>query len=183
VTEIMFIGRGGQNVLAAARILASALLSEGRHVLAFPAASFSRWGAPSSARIRFDDRPVRLRCRIKDFDGLVLFDDTLLQHEETLDGLKKGGLCVINTRGDISHEILQDYQVVTIDASSIAVRHNLGSPSHPMVVSAMLGAFSRASAEIPVNAILSVIDEHLGSRSEDSAAALMTAYDAATNCR
>ena len=54
--EIRFHGRGGQGAVLAAKILAKALVEEGKFVKAIPSFGFERRGAPVSAFLRFDNR-------------------------------------------------------------------------------------------------------------------------------
>jgi len=44
--QVRFHGRGGQGVVTAAELLASAAFSEGRHAQAFPSFGSERMGAP-----------------------------------------------------------------------------------------------------------------------------------------
>jgi len=52
--EIRFHGRGGQGAVLASKILAKALVEEGKHVKAIPSFGFERRGAPVEAYLRFD---------------------------------------------------------------------------------------------------------------------------------
>ena len=62
--EIRIHGRGGQGAQVACQILADAFFRSGRQVQAFAAYGGERRGAPVTAYLRADDRPIRLRCDV-----------------------------------------------------------------------------------------------------------------------
>jgi len=51
--EIRFHGRGGQGAVLASKILAKAMVEEGKYVKAIPSFGFERRGAPVAAYLRF----------------------------------------------------------------------------------------------------------------------------------
>lgn len=75
--EIRFHGRGGQGAVLAAKILAKALVEEGKFVKAIPAFGFERRGAPVEAYLRFDDKEFRQLTNIYNPDCIVCLDPTL----------------------------------------------------------------------------------------------------------
>ena len=58
---VRFHGRGGQGVVTAAELLASAAFSEDRYAQAFPSFGSERMGAPVLSFCRIDGRPIRTR--------------------------------------------------------------------------------------------------------------------------
>jgi Pyruvate/2-oxoacid:ferredoxin oxidoreductase gamma subunit len=59
--QVRFHGRGGQGVVTAAELLASAAFREDRHAQAFPSFGSERMGAPVMSFCRIDDKPIRTR--------------------------------------------------------------------------------------------------------------------------
>jgi branched-chain amino acid transport system substrate-binding protein len=57
--EIRIHGRGGQGAVLAGGILATALVLEGKFVVAVPSFGFARRGAPAASYLRFDEREIR----------------------------------------------------------------------------------------------------------------------------
>jgi Pyruvate ferredoxin/flavodoxin oxidoreductase len=57
--QVRFHGRGGQGVVTAAGLLASAAFREDRHAQAFPSFGSERMGAPVISFCRIDDKPIR----------------------------------------------------------------------------------------------------------------------------
>ncbi len=97
--EFRIHGRGGQGNVAAAYLLAAAAFESGRMCQAFPSFGAERRGAPVTAFVRIDDRPIDLRAQVQTPDYLIVQDDKLLGGGIT-DGLKSGGAMIINSTQD-----------------------------------------------------------------------------------
>ena len=98
--QVRFHGRGGQGVVTAAELLASAAFSEGRYAQAFPSFGSERMGAPVMSFCRIDDKPIRTREPVTEPDALVIQDPTLLHQADVFAGLTPDGYVLINaTRG------------------------------------------------------------------------------------
>lgn len=177
--EIRLHGRGGQGGVVACKILAAALYRDGKYAQAFPAFGVERRGAPVQAFIRVDERPIRLRCQIEQPDHLIVLDPTLLLSTPVTKGLKTGGVILVNSdaRGEV-FGIPEEFHLVTVDANAIAVKHGLGTKSIPIVNTAILGAFSKATAIVGLNALLEAVHESVPTRQDENVAATKEAYDA-----
>lgn len=95
--EIRFHGRGGQGAVLAAKMLASACAAEGQRVASFPMYGFERRGMPVIAFTRFDSEPIREKTQIYTPDCLMVIDPTLMALETLFDGLKPGGVLILNS--------------------------------------------------------------------------------------
>jgi pyruvate ferredoxin oxidoreductase gamma subunit len=95
--QVRFHGRGGQGVVTAAELLASAAFREGRHAQAFPSFGSERMGAPVMSFCRIDDNPIRTREPVTEPDALLIQDPTLLHHAGLLDGLRPDGYVLVNS--------------------------------------------------------------------------------------
>ena len=95
--EIRLHGRGGQGAVLAARMLASAFAVEGKFVASFPMYGFERRGMPVIAFTRFDKEPIREKTQIYTPDCVMVIDRTLLSLEAVFDGLKPGGVLILNS--------------------------------------------------------------------------------------
>jgi Pyruvate/2-oxoacid:ferredoxin oxidoreductase gamma subunit len=71
-----------------------------------------------------------------------------------------------------------EYRVATVDASAIAVRHGLGSASQPVVNTAILGAFARATGVVGLDEVLAAIEHGVPTRTEENRAAAVEAHEA-----
>lgn len=176
--EVRFHGRGGQGAVVASEILATALFKESKFVQAFPAFGVERRGAPVMAFLRFNTAPIRRRCQIYEPDHVVVLDPTLLTAVDVTAGLKPNGIVLINSdRPPESFQALQRFQVATVPAGEIAVAHNLGTRTNPIVNTAILGAFARVTGFVSLDSILEAIAEKVSPRiAERNQAAAHDAY-------
>ena len=178
MTEIRIHGRGGQGAVVAAQILAVALHREGRSVQSFPAFGMERRGAPVAAFVRFDDRPIRVRSYIYEPDHVIVLDTNLLGTGLVLKGLKKDGWVVINTAGKNDRlGVPRDYNLGLVDASGIAVMNRLGSASIPIVNTAILGAFSKATGLVGIDSVVEAVSETVPIKRQENMHAARQAFD------
>lgn len=176
--EIRFHGRGGQGAVIASKILAVALFSEGQFVQTFPAFGVERRGAPVTAYTRVDDDHIDLRCEIYTPDHIIVLDPSLLEAVDVKKGLKEGGSILVNSDKKPS-ELTQfeSFKTATIDASAIAVSHGLGTIQHPIVNTAILGAFARQTGLVKLDAVVEAIEEEVPFKQKENAQAARDAYD------
>jgi len=180
VIEIRFHGRGGQGAVVASNILAVACFIEGKSVQAFPAFGVERRGAPVEAYIRVDEKKIHLRTNVYKPDHVVVLDPTLIEVVDVSRGLQPGGVLLLNTDRDPgSFPRFAEFSVATVDAGRIALRHGLGSRTHPIVNTGILGAFARATGIVSLDAVCEAIREEVPSHHEANVAAAQEAYDAA----
>jgi len=178
--EIRFHGRGGQGAVVASSVLASAFFKEGKFVQAFPSFGAERRGAPVMAFTRIDDREISVRFGIYKPDCLVILDASLVKKTGITSGLKDGHWIIINSdRTPADFRFLGDYPVATIDASSIARKYRLGTPSVPIINTTILGAFAKVTGIIKIESVLEAIRESAPSKPEENAQAALEAYEAA----
>jgi pyruvate ferredoxin oxidoreductase gamma subunit/2-oxoisovalerate ferredoxin oxidoreductase gamma subunit len=178
--EIRFHGRGGQGAVIGSEVLAHAFFIEKKYVQAFPAFGVERRGAPVLAFCRIDNAPINLRNNIYTPDDIVVLDDSLLQIVGVTQGLKKGGTIVLNGRKktDAYLKVLgNDFQLYVVDASGVAVENRLGSPANPIVNTAILGAFSKATGLLDIASVEAAIDEYVPVKKENNKKAARDAYE------
>ncbi len=176
--EIRFHGRGGQGAVVASNILAVACFLEGKYVQAFPQFGVERRGAPVEAYTRVSDRKIHLRTNVYTPDHVIVLDPTLIEVVDVTRGLKPGGTLLLNTDrlpGD-SRERFGAFRVAMVDASRIALRHRLGSRTHPIVNTAVLGAFARATGVVSIDAVCEAIRQEVPSHHEANMAAAREAF-------
>lgn len=181
MVEIRFHGRGGQGTVIASEILASALFREDKHVQAFPTFGVERRGAPVAAFLRCDDAPIRLRCQIEEPDHVIILDPTLIPVIDVTSGLKPQGWILVNS--DRPPEVFEDFKskgwkTATVAAGEIAFRNQLGSRTHPIVNTAILGAFARITGIVQLESILEAIRLGVPLRPEENVNAAIQAFDA-----
>ena len=186
--EIRFHGRGGQGAVVASEILADAAFRDGKHVQAFPSFGVERRGAPVEAYTRINDKPIRIKFFIYNPDYVVVLDPTLVGQVNVTAGCgvpssykeqKKGrALLLINTSMNPSEVNLEGpFAIATVDATSIAVSHGLGSRLAPIVNTAILGAFAKATGEVKLDLLLDAIREGAPAKREENVQAARDAYE------
>jgi pyruvate ferredoxin oxidoreductase gamma subunit len=173
--EIRIHGRGGQGNVAAAELLAVAAFKDGKYAQAFPSFGAERVGAPVQAFVRIDDQKIRLRDEVRQPDFLIVQDYFLIATVPVLEGLKPGGLILVNA--DKSPEDLRlktSAQVETIPATEIALEI-IGKPIPNAI---MVGAFCAITGLISLEAVQEAIMEKFPGRvGENNVAALERAYE------
>ena len=178
--EIRFHGRGGQGAVIGSEVLAQAFFLEDKYVQAFPAFGVERRGAPVTAFCRVDDKPINLRNQIYEPDHVVVLDSSMLGNVPVTQGLKPGGTVVINGRrspAEYRGRLGEGFRIFVVDASAVAVEFGLGSASNPIVNTAILGAFARATGLVSIEAVERAIEAYVPARKEANQQAARAAYE------
>ena len=165
MTEIRWHGRGGQGTVTAAKVLADACLSGGRHVQAFPEYGPERAGAPLRAYNRVSPNELRMHCPVLKPDVIAVVDATLLDSINITEGAKEHSIYIINTTKDPA-EIRQKLavaslqKVITVDATKIALDcFGRAMPNAPM-----LGALCKATGLITIEHLLDEVRKSFGKK-------------------
>jgi pyruvate ferredoxin oxidoreductase gamma subunit/2-oxoisovalerate ferredoxin oxidoreductase gamma subunit len=175
--EIRFHGRGGQGTVVATILLAKAFFRAGYQVQSFPFFGVERRGAPVEAYVRLDKEKILLRTNVYYPDHVVVQDQTLLHGVNVTRGLKPGGWILINsTAPPADRKPFINYQLALVDANRIALRNQLGTRTHPIVNTSMIGAFARMTGMPPLDAIRDVIREEVPDTFMQNIAAAEDAY-------
>jgi pyruvate ferredoxin oxidoreductase gamma subunit/2-oxoisovalerate ferredoxin oxidoreductase gamma subunit len=175
--EIRIHGRGGQGTVVATVLLAKAFFEAGYQVQSFPFFGVERRGAPVEAYIRLDKKEILLRTNVYTPDHVVVQDHTLLMTINVTRGLKPGGWILINAPS-VPEDLkpFTGYRLACIDANRIALKHQLGTRTHPIVNTTMIGAFSRVLGMPPMGAIAAAIHEEVPREAEKNVRAAREAY-------
>lgn len=177
--ELRIHGRGGQGAVVASKTLAQAAFLAGRYVQSYPDYGVERRGAPvvAFARIAEAGDDLFVRQDIREPHHILVLDATLLSSANPLEGLRSGGWVVVNT-GDSPESLAIDaaYHVATVDASEIALRHGLGTAAQPVVNTAILGAFVRATGIVTLDDLLTAIGHEVPNRAEENRTAAAEAH-------
>ena len=159
--EIRFHGRGGQGAVTAVKILASAIYLEGKYTQAIPMYGTERRGAPVVAFCRVDDVRIRERDLVHEPDIVVVLDPLLSRSVDVTEGLKPGGLVLVNYPGTYKETGLAgDFKIATVDATKIA----LDIIGRPITNTAILGAFAKATGLVKLESLEEAIKGELPSR-------------------
>jgi len=177
--EIRFHGRGGQGTVVATTLLAKAFFSAGFCVQSFPLFGVERRGAPVESYLRVDSRQIVVRTNVYQPDHVVVMDRTLLHAVDVTMGLRAGGWVLVNApAAPPGVERFSGFNLAFVDATRIALRHELGTRTHPIVNTAMMGAFANMLGMPPLEAISTAIGEEIPDKSEKNILAARDAYEA-----
>jgi len=176
--ETRIHGRGGQGSLVLAQFMAIAALEDGKYGQAFPflGGGGERRGKPIMAFCRLSDRPIRLRSRVAEPDCVIVQDATIMGELDVTEGLKHGGLVLLNTDKRVEDLGLsgKPFEAHTISADNLA-RRILG---RPIINTALLGAFAAITNEITLQSALNAVRSKFPGRlGEKNAQVVQESYD------
>lgn len=156
--EVRWHGRGGQGGFTVARLLGmAASVFEGKYSLAFPSFGPERRGAPVLGFTRISDTRITDRSMVDQCDYVVVLDETLVGHA-VLNGIRKNGVVLINTKDPEQYRKMTDNKIVAIDATSLAIEV-LG---RPITNTAMLGALLAVSDVVSIASVKDAIKQTMG---------------------
>ena len=163
--EIRWHGRGGQGTVTAAKVLADACMSGGRHVQAFPEYGPERAGAPIRAYNRISDKLLRMHCPVLNPKVVAVVDASLLDAIDVADGATDDAVFVVNTSKDPKDvraklKAKPSQKVFTVDATKIAIE----SFGRPMPNSSMLGALNKAISIVTMETLLDDVKGSFGKK-------------------
>lgn len=174
--EVRWHGRGGQGAVTSVELLALAAIEEGKYAQGFPAFGPERRGAPVMAYNRVSETPIRIRSGIYKPDVVVVLDPSLMTLVNVTEGLKSGGLLIVNTaksEKEIRDTLRYKGKLATVDATHIA-REELGLP---IANTTMLGAVLKATRVLKFESLNAPIEERFGRIAAKNKNALKRAYD------
>jgi len=175
--EIRFHGRGGQGTVVATILLAKAFFQAGYQVQSFPFFGVERRGAPVEAYVRVDREKILLRTNVSTPDHVAVQDQTLLHSIDITRGLKPGGWILINTPSPPADlKQFEKFRLAWVDANRIALKHRLGTRTHPIVNTPMIGAFAGMLGMPPLEAIVAAIREDVPGEVKTNVRAAEEAY-------
>jgi len=155
--ELRFHGRGGQGMVTAAQVLATAAILEGKYAQAFPEFGPERRGAPVKAYLRIADTPIYVREPILHPDVVVVADQSLFRAENPLEGVKETTVLVVN---GVYKAPVKTYYV---DATSLAMKI-LG---RPIVNTALIGAVVKATGIVSLESVAKALTKFFSGKLYD----------------
>ena len=153
--ELRIHGRGGQGSVTAAELIAVAAFEGGVFAQAFLAFGVERRGAPVQAFVRFDDKVIRKRSQVYEPDYIIVQDSSLIKDVNVFQGVKNGGIVIVNTEKIPDYKVPEGVKLITIDATTIALK-TIGLP---ITNTSLMGAFAAASGEIKFSALENALNQ------------------------
>jgi pyruvate ferredoxin oxidoreductase gamma subunit len=176
MVEIRFHGRGGQGAVTSAELTALAAIEEGKFGQAFPSFGPERRGAPVMAFVRVSDSPIVTREKVYQPDIVIVLDPTLLKIVNVEEGLKEGGVVILNTpksAAEIRGENGIKARLATVDGTKIAIE----TMRVPIANTTMLGALIKATGLIQMSCLQGPIKHRFGPIAEKNLKACSRAFD------
>jgi len=173
--ELRFHGRGGQGAVTGVRVLATALYFDGKFTQGIPMYGTERRGAPVTSFLRISEERVNERDLVHEPDMVVVLDPLLGRSVPVTDGLKKGGLVLINhPRGGKETGLGGPFRVATVDATKIAME-TLG---RPITNTAIIGAFAKVTGMVSLESLeRAILKQWPGMIGEVNMKAVRRAYE------
>ena len=165
MVEIRWHGRGGQGTVTAAKVLADACLSSGRHVQAFPEYGPERAGAPLRAYNRISSKELRMHCPVLNPQIVSIVDATLLDSINVAEGATKDAIFLVNTSKNPEEiraklKAMPEQKIFTVDATKIAIDCiGRALPNAPM-----LGAICKATNIVTLDNLLEDVRKSFGKK-------------------
>ncbi|MFQ5807257.1 MAG: 2-oxoacid:acceptor oxidoreductase family protein, partial [Phycisphaerae bacterium] len=157
--EMTIYGRGGQGGVTLAKLIATAYFLRDKYAQAFGVYAAERSGAPIQAYVRVDEKEITNHNQILEPDHVIVIDHALIA-PHVLSGLKEDGWVMLNTPGppNAFQEMFAGRRVATLDATSIAVAHQLGTRTVPIVNTAILGMAAKV-LQLPLEDVEAALEE------------------------
>lgn len=180
LVEIVFHGRGGQGAVTAANLLVDAALRDkNKGVQAFPFFGAERRGAPVRAFARISSSEIHLRSEIYEPDIVIVLDESIMEIVDVKKGLKENGKILINTQKSPSEFSFSDtLNTATVDATGVALKHEIIVGGIPVVNTPILGAVPKISDRVTLPSLQAAIQERWpGSQGKKNVQATADAYE------
>lgn len=163
--------------MTAANILADAALSSGyQGVQAFPLFGAERRGAPVKAFARISDHQIYLRSQIYQPDLVLVLDTGIMDTVDVTAGLRTQGTILLNTPRE-PEEMDLPFRVGAVDATDIAINHQIVVGGIPIVNTPMVGTLPRVIEGLTIDSVQEAIRQRwTGEAGEKNAAAAADAY-------
>lgn len=166
--EIRLHGRGGQGVVKASQLVVKAAVAGGSCGQFIPFFGVERKGSPVFGYLRLSDTAIRRKMQVYEPDILVIMDDSLVSLPATYEGLKDGGMVIINSTKTMEElKIPQNAGVVAmVDATGIS--EELFGKNIPNT--SVLGAFAKVTGLVNKDALFDEIAKAFGEGNRTAAA-------------
>lgn len=169
--EFLILSRGGQGGVTASRILATAAVYEGKWAQAIPEFGAERRGAIVRSYLRVSNGLIKRHSRVYNAYGASIFSSKILELIDISEFVPRDAILLVNSP---SKPELEGYKEVNyVDATKIALEHELVIAGWPVVNTAMASAMARvfdiASLDNVVKAIEDFFHGELGERNVSAA--------------
>jgi 2-oxoacid:acceptor oxidoreductase gamma subunit (pyruvate/2-ketoisovalerate family) len=176
IIEIRWHGRGGQGAITAAKIVANAAFFSGYGgVVMSPTFGTERRGAPVLTSLKLSKTKIYDISPIENPDMVVVLDHLLVEEASVVDGLKPGGLIILNSPKATEDYKFPGMKVAIADVTTLASEVGL---TKGIVNTGIIGAFAKASGLLDLDVLLKAIEEEFqGKKPYENAEAARLTYE------
>ncbi|HOJ63638.1 MAG TPA: 2-oxoacid:acceptor oxidoreductase family protein [Spirochaetota bacterium] len=160
INRIIIAGFGGQGIIIAGKILATAFMNEGKEVTFFPSYGAEMRGGTCNCSVVVSDNPIASPI-IHNPDTLLLFNKPSMDKFERL--CKKDGIIIFNSSLIKEKSKRSDIRSFYINASNIAEESGTIKGTNM----AMLGAFAKITGLVKIDSLKESIKENFKSLKEE----------------
>jgi len=177
LTQIRWHGRGGQGAITAAKVVAKAAFRSGyAGVVMAPSFGTERRGAPVITSLKLARQKIYDLSPIHHPDIVVVLDHLILKEVDVTEGLRSGGLLVINSPYPAVEHLQAEFRVAVANVTHIAPAAGLRKG---IVNSGIIGALGKACGLFDLDCLCDCIgDEFADRRPEQNAEAARRAFAA-----
>ena len=163
-TEIMILGRGGQGNVTTAKILAYAVVTEGKNAMVIPKYGAERRGAPVQASVRIAEGDLRMHAQVVTPNHIISMDETLIRKILPPKPIKEHGTITVNT--DKLEDTFEEYKpskIGVINAIQIANEIGLTRSGVSLISIPVLAAFARVTGIVKLESINEAVKHYISS--------------------
>lgn len=153
--DIIFAGFGGQGVLFAGRILAQAAMVADKHVTWIPSYGPEMRGGTANCAVKISEKPIGAPMVVNPTAAIVMNQASF---DKFAQGVKSGGLLVVNTSIIKNDEYPEDVKLIKVPANDLA--HQLENDGVANMV--MLGALIQCAGILTKEKVFDAVDEVVG---------------------
>ncbi|MFO7839640.1 MAG: 2-oxoacid:acceptor oxidoreductase family protein [Desulfosalsimonadaceae bacterium] len=165
IIQIRWHGRGGQGAITAAKIVANAAFSSGYSgVVMTPTFGTERRGAPVLTSLKIAKDKIYDLSPISEPDMVMVFDSLLLTEVGVTNGLRSGGLMMLNSPRPPAEYANGSMTVATADVTSFAA--GAGLPTG-IINTGMIGLFAKATGLLDLDILLEAVGEEFTGRNPE----------------
>ena len=160
--EIRWHGRGGQDAVTSAKILATAAHLEGKFVQAFAFYGAERRGAPVETYTRISDSHIKRHSQIYN-PTVVAVLDPALPRVLYIKGITDNSKLIVNSNKETPYPEL-NCKKFWIDATQIAIDLELRIAESYITNTIMTGAVAKATGLVKLDSVLEGLKDQLNER-------------------
>jgi 2-oxoglutarate ferredoxin oxidoreductase subunit gamma len=149
-TDVLMAGFGGQGLMAIGKILAKAVMEDGRNVTWMPSYGPEMRGGTANCVVIIDDEPIGSPIVRQTYSAIVMNKQSIDKFEPTI---REGGLLVVNTSLIDRKVARADLRAVYVPATELAEKEGTSKAANMVMLGAYVGASKIVSQAVIEHAI------------------------------